>query len=373
MTTQLAVLTGLAVLALLSAGGWLLRRSRMVPWTRTPTPQHRARQIPTAIDADAAARSLASTRMADDLVRRMQSLAFPDGSPEAEAADLHQGQVGVMAAAVTMLERIEHEPRYTPRRPQLLPRLMQAANDQVSSHQAIADIIAQDPALAGNLLRIANSAMYRVQAKPLESIERALARIGTDGIRMMIAAALVQPVMNTDDGVFGLFPALAWEHTLLSSKAASEYARRVERSDPFAAQLLGLLQGLASIIVLRVLRDEYARQPQLEPDAGIALGLLDTWTLPTAQRISDGWGLGDTLGETLRALGDGSPNAACSDPLARSLRFGRATGALAMLRRHHVIGESEALAALEVMEPDCEAAGHIWMGLRAPGDGLPSD
>jgi len=311
--------------------------------------------------------------MAADLLGRMQSLAFPGGSPEADAADLHQGHVGVMAATVTVLERIEHESRYTPRRPQLLPQLMQVANDGASSHQAIADIIAQDPALAGNLLRIANSAMYRVQDRPLESIERAVARIGTDGIRMMIAAALMQPVMNTDDGVFGRFPALAWEHTLLSSKAAAEYARRVARSDPFAAQLLGLLHGLASIIVLRVLRDEYARQPLLQPDPSVALGLLDTWTLQTAQRISQGWGLVDTLGEPLRALGDSRADGMCSDPLARSLRFGRAAGALAMLRRHHAIGESEALAALEVLEPDSEAAGHIWTGLRVPGDGLASD
>jgi HD-like signal output (HDOD) protein len=39
----------------------------------------------------------------------------------------------------------------------LLPKLIQAVNDNQSSGRDIAALIGQDPALAGNLLRIANS------------------------------------------------------------------------------------------------------------------------------------------------------------------------------------------------------------------------
>jgi HD-like signal output (HDOD) protein len=376
MTTQQAVLTGLAVLASLGACAWLLHRRKAVPHPATRPASHDAH----ATDAhatgapDAAGSGTTApdpSALSIELVRRMQALALEAGTLEAEAAAAHPGHVEVVADAVTVLERIEREPRYTPRRPHLLPQLMQAANDERASHQAIADIIAQDPALAGNLLRIANSAMYRVQHRPLESIERAVARIGTDGIRMIIAAALVQPVMNAGTGMFGRFPAIAWEHTLLSASAASEHARVVERGDAFAAQLLGLLHGLASIIVLRVVRDAYARQPALKPDAATALGLLDTWTVPTARRVSVEWGLGEPLAEALRSLAAPGRRSGDGDAgLRRSLRFGRAAGALVMLRRHHRMSESEALAALEALEPGSTAPARIWQRINADDDAV---
>jgi len=78
---------------------------------------------------------------------------------------------------------------------------MRTVNDPNASGSAIAAIIGQDPTLAGNLLRIANSAFYRVQSTPVESVDRAVAMVGTDGIRRIIAAALVQPVMSDGSGV----------------------------------------------------------------------------------------------------------------------------------------------------------------------------
>jgi hypothetical protein len=87
----------------------------------------------------------------------------------------------------------------------LLPKLIQAVNDNQSSGRDIAALIGQDPALAGNLLRIANSPLYRLQALPVESLERAVTLVGTDGLRQMIATAMMQPVLNMG-GVYGRFP-----------------------------------------------------------------------------------------------------------------------------------------------------------------------
>lgn len=302
-----------------------------------------------------------------ELFARLHAIAFDDAPPVPEGRPGKE-HAPVIAAAGALLARIETQPRYAPRRPQLLPQLMQAVNDAESSGKAIAAIIGQDPALAGNLLRLANSALYRVQSLPVENIERAVALVGTDGIRQLIAVALMQPVMQVGDGAFGRCPAVIWEHTLLAAAAAAEHARRIEHGDAFAAQMLGLLHGLGAIIVVQVLRDEYARRPELAPDPGVAAALLDQWAAPTARRVAQGWELSARIAQ---ALDDQQRPDAPGEltPLGRSLRFGRAAGALAMLHRHGRIEEAEAQAWLARLDSRHEAVSRIWERISRSGEG----
>jgi hypothetical protein len=156
----------------------------------------------------------------------------------------------VAEATRETLNDVAKDSRNLPRRPQLLPQLMQAVNDDASSMRAIARLIARDPTLTGNLLRIANSPAYRMQPAPVESIERAVAVLGTHGIRSTIAAAVMQPVL-TSGGAFGPLPELIWEHSLRAASAAEAHAMLIGNDDPFAAQLLGLLYGLGAIATFR--------------------------------------------------------------------------------------------------------------------------
>ncbi len=267
----------------------------------------------------------------------------------------------VVARSVATLATIETQPRYTPRRPQLLPQLMRTVNDPNASGQAMAAIIAKDPALAGNLLRIASSALYCVQSRPVENIAHAVAMVGTDGIRQLIAAALVQPVMGAaGGGSFGRLAAIIWDHTLLSSAAAADHAAAVERDDAFSAQLLGLMQGLGSATVARVARDQYAKRPGLVPDASVVAALLDGWAAPTARRFAEKWTLPARICQAL----DDQQHGVEPDSLGRSLRFGRSAAALAMLCKHGRAEEGEALAALASIEPRGHATADIWRRLR---------
>ena len=273
------------------------------------------------------------------------------------------GHAEVVAGAVATLARIETQPAYIPRRPQLLAQLMQTVNDPEASLRSMTNIIAQDPALAGNLLRIANSPLFRVQPNPIESIDRAVAMVGTEGIRWIIAAAVVQPVMDVGSSVFGRFPKIIWDHTLLCANAAASHAKEVEHTDPFAAQLLGLLQGLGSIIVVRVVRDEYTKQPGLAPDASVAAALLDTWAGSTARRIAESWGLSERISDALHDQMLEIPREQLS-PLGRSLRFGKVAGALALLCQLGTIEETEAITTLVSIEGNAHTSLRIWGRLR---------
>lgn len=358
--TVLFLLAGASALLLAMLGWWWTRRRSPMPVPMGEAPSRR----------DAGAEDVASSLPTLDaqapdvraLLRRLHAIAFDETTDngDAEVSGTHHE---VAAEAAALLARIDSQPRYTPRRPQLLPQLMRAANDPDASLSGIARIIAQDPTLSANLLRIANSPFYRVSTRPVESVERAVALLGIDGLRPVMAAALVQPVMRTGEGAFGRLPGLIWEHTLLSAAAAAEHARRLGQDDAFAAQLLGLLHGLGEIIVVQVLRDQYARHPGLAPNPGVVATLLEAWAGPTAHRIADSWGLSERIGEALDAQ---QPDAIPAAPLGRALRVGRIAGALALLCRLGRLEDADGLAQLAALDDGgiADARG-LWARLRA--------
>ena len=203
-------------------------------------------------------------------------------SPEATAA--------VRDAAEKTLARFAEAPQRLPRRPQLLPQLLSTLNDDEASGREIAGVIARDPALAAHLLRLANSALYRTQPAPIENLDRAVALVGTEGLRQLVAMAVMQPVMRMDGGALAALPDLIWDHTQRTALAAAQFAKTVEREDAFAAQLLALLQGLGAILVAQALRDACAQHGGL-PDAGSAAHLLQDASPRLGRGVAREWGL----------------------------------------------------------------------------------
>jgi HD-like signal output (HDOD) protein len=260
------------------------------------------------------------------------------------------------------LQQIADQPNYAPRRPMLLPRLIQAMRDDEVSRRELARIIATDPVLAGNLVRLANSPVYRHSDAPIESLDRAVAVLGTEGMRSLTTAALLQPVFRISGRHFARFGEITWQHTFLSASAAESHAAVVENSDPFAAQLLGLITGLATIVIFRVASDAYAEQRRV-PVAGTIAGLIDAELVPVARQIAASWELSDRVDVAL-ADQAAAPGADLSS-LGRSLLFGRFAGALAMLRTRQLIDDETAAAALRTGGREAEVFTRIWTRLSA--------
>ena len=254
------------------------------------------------------------------------------GKPRGDHEQIVQSALAAIGDAAT-------QSRYTPRRPNLLPQLMRALGDEEMSRRTLAALIARDPALVGSLLKMANSAFYRVTSKPVESVERAVVILGSDGLRSLIAAALMQPIFQVSaTNGFPRFPELVWEHALRSSHAAIPHAALVERVDAFNAELLCLINGLAEIVLFRAAMDHYAENPRLgQPDALVIASLLESQAPTFAWQIGAGWELSEWM---LAALEEQLVTSEPTTPLGRSLRFGRCAGALAVLHTNSVIDDA---------------------------------
>ena len=295
----------------------------------------------------------------DEALRRFVAFALNDSPREALSLPPDPDHAPVFQAVAQILERIEARPEYIPRRPSLLPKLLATINDPQAAMVEISRIIAQDPALTGSLLRIANSPMYRVSNLPVESIDRAVTLVGVQGVRSIIATALLQPVMSGTSGAFSRFPELIWEHTLYAASAAEMHTVQVERSEPFISQLIGLLYGLSAIVVFRIIRDQFAAQPQLNPTPGSVARLLETWVPATAGRIAVSWELPERVQYALESQALAA-ELQMENALGRSLKFGRVAGAVVVLCRLGRITEQESRAIIVAGESRRREVERLW-------------
>jgi len=301
----------------------------------------------------------------DEALRRFIAYALDDAPREALSRPQDPEHAPVFQAVAQILERIEARPEYIPRRPSLLPKLLATVNDPQAAMVEISRIIAQDPALTGNLLRIANSPIYRVSSLPVESIDRAVTLVGVQGIRSIIATALLQPVMSGASGAYSRFPELAWEHTLYSASAAEMHTVQIEKSEPFVSQLVGLLYGLAAIVVFRIVRDQFAAHPQLSPTPGSVARMLETWVAPTAGRIAVSWELPERVQYALESQ-TLAAELQMENSLGRSLKFGRVAGSVIVLCRLRRMTEAEARAIVVAGESRRRDIERLWDRLAGP-------
>jgi HD-like signal output (HDOD) protein len=358
---------------------WLLVRSLTRPATASPvvppakasvvdpapTGVHAAPPRPAPWDPAATVVDVQEAQILDtgQTFHAMYELAF--GKLAREPPPLRERRL-IEDNADEVFDRLATDPKYIMRRPMMLPQLLRAVHDKKSTQHQLANIFARDPALAGNLLKVANSPVYRVSEDPVESLDRAVAMLGTDGLHSLIATALVQPVFKLAATFYPRFPEIVWEHTFRSASAAENHATQVENGDPFAAQLLALTMGLGAIVVFRIAIDRSkALLEGRAPHPAVIISLIDSQCASVAKRVAASWELSErvlTALEEQRPRGVGQP-ALEPSPLGRSLAFGRKLAALAVLHEHGKVSEGTVRASMALDGPVAEQFDSIWVKL----------
>ena len=207
----------------------------------------------------------------------------------------------VLERIATAVEESVHHRDYFPRRPMLLPKLLQTLNDTESSRRDLVRLLLEDPALAGNVLKRANSAFYRVSPEPVESLDRAVTMLGTDGLKRIVATAILQPVFRQPAGYFEGFATVTWEHAQRAAVAGEAWAATTREADPFVAQLLALLGPLAQLVIFRIATEKYRETPNVLPRPEVFVRAMQTHSARAARLIAATWELADPSIEALEA------------------------------------------------------------------------
>lgn len=252
-----------------------------------------------------------------------------------------------------------HRREYFPRRPMLLPRLMQVLNDDDSTRNEMVGLILEDPALTGSVLQRANSAAYRYSPEPVDRLDRAVVVLGIDGLRSLMATAILQPVFKQPKGYFDQFAAITWEHARRTAAAAEVCARSMGNADPFVAQLLGLLGPLARIVLFRLTMETYREHAGILPRAEVFIRAMQMQGASVAGFIAATWELSDPSLLARQEQAEKISPAAMSR-LGQAVYFAELCGALALLNKRGSYSAEGAQAMLMQQGLARETALEIW-------------
>jgi len=175
------------------------------------------------------------------------------------------------AVRAELRERVAQGSIEVPLLPQTASQVLEVCKDSSCDAQRLADMIQRDPALAGHVLAVANSASYAPR-ETIVSLPQAISRLGFRVIcDIALAVALkgkVFAVKGQEQRVQSL-----WAHSAGTAAWAKEIAR-ARRKNVEGAFLCGLLHDVGKPAVMQASLELFAQHGLDADDAA-----LDAWAL----------------------------------------------------------------------------------------------
>ncbi|PHQ74810.1 MAG: histidine kinase [Marinobacter sp.] len=178
-----------------------------------------------------------------------------------------------------------------PRQPMTLPMLMRALSDANTGRHQLTEIILNDPALTDQLLQIANSPYFRTGDQSIDSVDQAVFVLGMDGIRNVVSAAIMRPMMAARNSREALFAQRVWRWGLTCARSA-ELIAKIQGQDSSVYFMAGLLPALSYITLRRELQRVCRTESgMVEPPPSLIHIALSRHQWATSQLLANEWNL----------------------------------------------------------------------------------
>lgn len=175
-----------------------------------------------------------------------------------------------------------------PGMPEVALRVVRRLADISSTGPQVARLVATDPALAGMLLRSANSLDYNPNAFPTEDLGIAVRRLGFDTVRRLVLAYALQQVRDAPryrivQGRLGQM----WQRSVALASIARVMSTRLSGVPRERANTAGLLHTVGHIWVIA----KAASSPAVLQDPMGLECAISEWRVPASRRLLQSWGM----------------------------------------------------------------------------------
>jgi len=175
-----------------------------------------------------------------------------------------------------------------PGMPEVGLRVVRRLADISATGPQVAKLVASDPALAGLLLRSANSFDYNPAAEPTTDLNIAVRRIGFDTVRRLTLTYALQTVRDAPRYriVHGRLSAM-WQRSVALASLARVMATRISGVPRERANTAGLLHTVGHVWVIA----KAAGAPGVLQDPMHLESLINDWRIPASRRLLQSWGM----------------------------------------------------------------------------------
>ena len=172
--------------------------------------------------------------------------------------------------------------------PAVMMELIQALGDKNIELRALANIISKDPLMSMNVLKVSNSAFYRLPNK-VATVEHAVKLLGIKEITgICIACGAYQslkPPQNVETFDLNDF----WRHSVATGVVSRRLSQELEILDHNVLYFLGLLHDVGKVILDRVAHDIYKIVIQTSREENITIHEAEKRLIGESHDIVGGW------------------------------------------------------------------------------------
>ncbi len=226
-------------------------------------------------------------------------------------------QASIDTISQQLEKRIAMKALALPMLPQVTTQVLSLVNDVNSDAAELAKLIQSDQALAGHVMRIANSAAYSPNAK-MTSLQQAIARLGMQNMSEIAMAATMGPKMFNTAGYEDLVKEI-WVSSLATAVWAREIARQGRRNVE-STFLCGLLFQIGRPVVLQTVLD-IASDDDMNVEKDVVADLMERYQAQVGSELADHWLLPSAVKDTIMGIagqGDGSKEIVATVKAART-------------------------------------------------------
>ncbi len=206
--------------------------------------------------------------------------------------------------------------------PDAVTRLKECMDDQAASIDDIAEIIAFDPGLTSQMLKVANSALYRFPNK-IETISKALQVIGTrSAYDLALAYGITYAFKEVNSKVIDLDK--FWEQSVSCALLAKYFAEAKRVREPERLFVCGLLHNLGELVVVDEMPQEATRclafNARVSP-AELQTAILGFTYAELSAALVQRWGIPDTIYRPVSLIHDTDSGVMDEDTLILQLSY----------------------------------------------------
>ncbi len=242
--------------------------------------------------------------------------------------------------------------------------LLQRLNEAELSLERIEPLIAQDPALAAEVMKIANDGFLKRALKPITSLELALGSLDLEPLRTLLLKALLRPSIPIKPIFYNLVGRPLWDHARDCAIACRALAR-YHQVDAAEAYLLGLVHDAGKLMIFKLLCSAFrAMSATVSPRAGIVARMVQRYANELSHCLAQHWNFPASL---LDAIEDqGSAAAPRMTPLGRALFQGNLVAEAFIVMQKHQFSRSAIDEALQKFDLSLDLVYSIFPAAPRP-------
>lgn len=167
--------------------------------------------------------------------------------------DLNTAELELYEKVTELVEGSDSLSQFVPVLPQQLMKFLEEVKKENTDFDKICAIVKGDIALAGETIRIANSPLYRRSTGEIDSIDRAIATLGLQGVTDIASVLLIRQILDVDSNRFKQFGEVLWNHCLECAEACRLLSN--DTDDSFTCYLMGLVHDVGKVAMFTCLCD----------------------------------------------------------------------------------------------------------------------